>query len=94
MISISLKSGFNPKLAIGDFNHDGVKDVLVTIKKHDKQLFSKIYSFNGEQVTKIDIPPPVLMTAQFQDDYIAKISVEGQKPVKVDIRSHRAFMKS
>lgn len=91
IISISLKSGFHPNLSIGDINHDGVKDVLVTIIKHDKQPVSKIYSFKGEDVTQIALPPPVPVTAQFQDDYVAEISVEGQKNVKVDISSHRAF---
>ena len=91
IISIPLKSGSHPKLAIEDFNHDGIKDVLVTVKKHNNALFSKIYSFEGEQVTKLDLPPPVLMTAQFLDQYIAEISVEGQKPVRVDVRNHRDF---
>ena len=91
VISIPLKSGSHPKLVIADFNQDGIKDILVTINKHNKQLFSKIYSFKGEQVTQMDLPQQVLMTAQFQDHYIAEISVKGQIPVKVDLRRHRGF---
>lgn len=91
IISIPLKSGSYPTLAIEDFNHDGIKDVLVTVKKHNNSLFSKIYSFNGEHVTKLDLPPPILMTGQFQNQYIAEISVEGQKTVRVDLRRHQDF---
>ena len=91
MISISLKSGSHPKVKIEDFNADGIKDVLVTVKKHNQSLSSKMYSFKGEQIAKIKLPPPVSITAQFLDDYLAEISVEGQKTVTVDIRSHRNY---
>jgi hypothetical protein len=91
MISVPIKSGFQPKLTIGDFNHDGIKDVFVTMEKHNKQLFSKIYSFRDEQVLHIEMPPPALVTAQFLDDYVAEISVEGQKPVEVDISNRQRY---
>lgn len=90
-ISIPLKSGSHPKLEIEDFNADGVKDVLVTMKKHNRPLFSRIYSFKGEKVARIELPPLAPMTAQFQDNYIAEISVEGQETVSVDIRKHRNY---
>ncbi len=91
VITIPIKSGLHPKLVIADFNQDGIKDILVTVHKHNEQLFSKIYSFKGEQVTQLDLPQQVLMTAQFQDRYIAEINVKGQIPVKVDISRHRGF---
>ena len=47
--------------------------------------------FKEEQVTHMELPQQVLMTAQFQDHYFAEISVKGQIPVKVDIRRHRGF---
>ena len=91
VISIPLKSGSHPKLVIADFNQDGIKDILVTIHKQHEQLFSKIYSFKGEQVTQMNLPQQVPMTAQFQDGYKAEINVKGPIPVKVDISRHRKF---
>lgn len=91
LISIPIKSGKKPKLAIGDFNHDGVTDVLITMKKKHKSLFSKIYSFNKAQISTMDMPPPIQITAQFQDRYLATIQVEGQNTTKVDLKSHRDY---
>ncbi|AZV42533.1 hypothetical protein [Peribacillus asahii] len=88
--SIPLEAGYKPKLALADFNKDGVQDVFVSFQKQNKsELFHQIYSFDKGQVANIEVPPSVPVTAQFQDYYMADITVEGQKPVRVDISSHR-----
>ena len=90
MISVPLEAGSQPQLTIADFNQDGAQDVLVSMKKQeDTELISTILSFKGEKVTYIDVPPPVAVTAQFQDHYVAEIRVEGQKSVQLDMSNQQ-----
>ncbi|MGE7878216.1 hypothetical protein [Peribacillus muralis] len=91
MISVPLKAGYNPELKVADLNNDGLQDVLVTVlmEGKDRLISSYAYTFKDGRVHELDMPPSVPVTAQFLDGYKAQISIEGQKPVVLDIRSRK-----
>ncbi|MCK1993600.1 hypothetical protein GW626_10010 [Peribacillus muralis] len=90
-ISVPLDAGYNPDLKVADLNNDGLQDVLVTVlmEGNKRLVTSYAYTFKDGEAHELDIPPTVPVTAQFLDGYKAQISIEGQKPVVVDIRSRK-----
>ncbi|WP_285766811.1 hypothetical protein [Peribacillus sp. SI8-4] len=90
-ISVPLEAGYDPELKVADLNNDGLQDVLVTVLMEGKGrlITSYAYTFKDGEVQILDMPPSVPVTAQFLDGYKAEISIEGQKPIVLDISSRK-----
>jgi hypothetical protein len=88
--SFPLPIGSKPFLSITDFNHDGVKDVFVTIysNSNDHHIKGFVYSFRDGQQVNLLAPLPVDVQASLQDHYQAKIVI-GKKEYKIDASSNK-----
>ncbi|MGM9922774.1 MAG: hypothetical protein ACI35R_00820 [Bacillus sp. (in: firmicutes)] len=77
-VDIPLSAGTKPALSYADFNHDGIKDVLVTLQSAEAdKLESHVYSFKNQQKTDLEFPLPVDVTGRFRDRYRASIEVQN-----------------
>ncbi|PLS14683.1 hypothetical protein CVD28_26910 [Bacillus sp. M6-12] len=90
-VKVPLEGGYEPKINFADFNHDRIKDVLVTVSTGGSGglISSYVYSFAGGRTKNLTVPPPVSVTAQFEEDYKASIAVGGKKPVTIDVSSRK-----
>lgn len=89
-IKLSLPDGSKPVLSLFDLNHDGVKDVFVTIQPIDREdtVRAFCYTFKEGKVVDLEAPHPVSTEASFQNGYKAVIKA-GNKTFKVDVSTHK-----
>lgn len=89
---IPLPRNAEPHVTFGDLNHDGVKDVFITIpaEKHNSSPEYKIYTLKDEKLEKITLPNGVMVTAQFENGYKASIQIKetGQSYV-IDLKDQK-----
>jgi hypothetical protein len=73
-----LEGGYEPTLAFKDFNHDGVKDVLVRVETGGSGGLSNydLYSFKNSKQVDLGIPEPLTIISQFEEGYKATIQIE------------------
>jgi hypothetical protein len=78
---IDLEGGIEPTINFSDLNHDGVKDVFVTIPTGGSGGISNhyLYSFKDLVKTNLTVPKPLLINGQFVNGYKAKILIEATK---------------
>lgn len=74
----TLDSGFDPDLKLVDLNHDGIKDMYISIPTGGSGGISNYFLFTlkDSQLTDIGIPDPVMITSEFEDGYKANITIE------------------
>ncbi|WP_442600254.1 hypothetical protein [Neobacillus sp. D3-1R] len=84
--------GLDPKLKLIDFNHDGVKDVFLTIQRSEsgegnggvKDYY--LYSFKDMIFVELPLPETMEIEGQFTNGYKAKISIpDTNKKVVFDL---------
>lgn len=75
---IDLEGGYDPKTTYKDLNHDSVKDILMSIPTGGSGGLSNfyLYSLRDFQVTNLNVPEPLAVSSQFEDDYQASITIE------------------
>ncbi|MBY0096097.1 hypothetical protein [Mesobacillus maritimus] len=73
-----LEGGYEPSLAFKDFNHDGVKDVLVRVETGGSGGTSnyELYSFKDAKQVDMGVPEPLTIISQFEEGYKASIQIE------------------
>jgi len=90
---VPLSSGCSPTVTFADLNHDGVKDVLVTIPAVNREEADPVeafaYTFKDDKLLDLTVPPPVQVTSQYLNDYKAVVMVEDQEPVVLNVMSRR-----
>lgn len=81
IINLPLENGIKPVMQLADWNHDGVKDVMVTIKSDNENqaLTAYMYSFKDNQMLDLEIPPPVDAISSFRNQYKAEIKVQNKR---------------
>ncbi|WP_052343622.1 hypothetical protein [Bacillus massiliigorillae] len=89
-IKIPLDDGIKPNMRFVDFNHDGVKDVMITLRStlESSKLNSYIYSFKNHQKVNLQVPLPMDVMSQFQDQYQAELKVQN-KTYRMDVTSRK-----
>jgi hypothetical protein len=75
---IKLEDGFDQKLSLVDFDHDGIKDVFVRItdKEGSKHY---LYSFKDFVFNEMIVPELPTIQGQFLDGYSARIGIQETK---------------
>jgi hypothetical protein len=76
---IKLGAGPKPKLVFVDFTHDGVKDIFINIpvSGKDKSFKHKVFSFCNSEITKLNLPDPLLVESGFVDGYKADLKIKN-----------------
>jgi hypothetical protein len=74
---IVLEGGYDPETAYRDLNHDGVKDMLVSIPTGGSGGLSNFNLYTLKDFKSVDLtaPEPLTINGQFEDDYRASILV-------------------
>lgn len=75
---IELEGGYDPSTTYRDLNHDGVKDIFVSIPTGGSGGLSNffLYTLKNFKVTDITVPEPLTINSQFEDGYKASITIE------------------
>jgi hypothetical protein len=87
-----LESGFDPILEFVDLNHDGLKDMFISIPTGGSGGISNffLYTLKNFQLTNLGIPDPLMVTSEFQDDYKAAITIDNTgKSFTFDLKSRK-----
>ncbi|CAG9606402.1 hypothetical protein [Pseudoneobacillus rhizosphaerae] len=75
-----LPYGLDPKLDLMDINHDGIKDVFISIPTGQSGGMSKHYLYSAKENQISNIPIPELeILGQFKNGYKAQISIPATK---------------
>lgn len=92
---VHLSSGFSPAVSFADLNHDGLKDVLVTVPAVNHEETDTIpieafaFTFKDDKLLDLSVPPAVQVTSQYLNDYKAVLKVDDQKPIVLDVKDRR-----
>ncbi len=80
---ITVSGGSQPKLMIADLDHDGVKDIFLTIKPmgEKNEVVGWAVSFKEGEFIRVDAPRPIVSEAAFRDDYEAVVELAGKEYV-------------
>lgn len=86
-----LSSGYKPTIQFVDVNKDGVEDVFITTETEGSGgiLNSFIFSFKDQMIKELTEPKTVPITAQFLDNYQAKLTINGKKPLVIDLSDRK-----
>ncbi|MEH6942821.1 hypothetical protein [Bacillus sp. JJ722] len=89
-MKIPLNDGLQPKMFFTDFNHDGVKDIMITLRSANEKskVNNYIYSFKNQQKVNLQVPLPVDVTSNFRDEYQAELVVQN-KTYRMDVASRK-----
>ena len=89
-VKIPIGYGAKPVLHIVDLNHDGVKDVLLSVKEVGDSNVVKDYgySFNHQKVVNFLELPQIDTQTSFQDQYKVKIRLQDQTYV-IDVKNRK-----
>lgn len=75
---IELDGGYDPALAFRDLNHDGVKDIYISIPTGGSGGLSNfyLYTLKDFKVTNLTVPEPLALSSEFADGYKASITIQ------------------
>lgn len=88
--NIPLSSHQKPKVLFKDLNQDGIKDLFVMALEIDKENANEyhLYSFKDDQFINIELPDPLSLTAQYENDYQASIVIDKTgNEYRIDLKS-------
>ncbi|MGX2959452.1 hypothetical protein JNUCC23_09310 [Peribacillus sp. JNUCC 23] len=86
-----LSSGYKPTIQFVDVNKDGTLDVFITTETGESGgiLNSYLFSFKDQMMKDLTVPKTVPITAQFLDNYQAKLTINGKKPLVIDLSDRK-----
>ncbi len=75
--SIPLEGGYDPTADFIDLNHDGVKDVFISIPTGGSGGIYNyyLYTFKNNREINLTVPKPLVIQGHFLDNYKATISI-------------------
>jgi hypothetical protein len=75
---IKLEGGYDPAAAYRDLNHDGVKDIFISIPTGGSGGLSNfhLYTLKDFIVTNLTVPDPLAISSQFEEGYKASIKIQ------------------
>lgn len=86
-----LSSGYKPTIQFVDVNKDGTLDVFITTETGESGgiLNSFLFSFKDQMMKDLTVPKTVPITAQFLDNFQAKLTINGEKPLVIDLSDRK-----
>ncbi|MFB6467775.1 hypothetical protein ACE38V_13375 [Cytobacillus sp. Hz8] len=77
--TIPVEGGYEPKVTYRDLNHDGVKDLFISVATGGSGGLSNyyLYTLKDYQLTNLTTPSPLTLTGQFLDNYKATLRIEN-----------------
>lgn len=75
---VELDSGFNPRAVFVDLNHDGLKDIFVTVDTGGSGGITNHYLYTAKDfnLTDLTVPEPLVINSQFLDGYKATLTIQ------------------
>lgn len=88
--SIEVNGGFRPELTLKDFNHDGIKDLFVSVETDGSGAIKSYYMYTLKDSKPVEItaPEPLVVQSELLDRYKAKITIENNH------KTHKFQLKS
>ncbi|WNS77415.1 hypothetical protein RRV45_10655 [Bacillus sp. DTU_2020_1000418_1_SI_GHA_SEK_038] len=76
--NVEFDSGFNPRVNFIDLNHDGLKDIFVTVDTGGSGGITNhyLYTVKNFALTDLTVPEPLVINSQFLDGYKAAITIQ------------------
>lgn len=93
---IPLESGARAGLKLADLNHDGLKDVLVTVETGGSGgiILNYLYTLKDFVITDLTVPEPLEMDAHFLNGYKAEIVVKAtDKSYLFNLKDRKKYYK-
>ena len=90
--SIPLEGGYEPFAEFKDMNHDGVKDVFVSVSAGGSGGIYNyyLYSFKDSHEVNLTVPKPLVIQGQFTDGYKATVSIPVTKEsYTIDLKNRK-----
>ncbi|WP_071459741.1 hypothetical protein [Bacillus massilinigeriensis] len=91
-ITVKLPGGYEPTLSLKDMDHDGVKDLFVSIPTGGSGGLANyfLYTLKDGSAKNITIPETLQISSQFEDNYKASIKIDQTgKKFTVDLSSRK-----
>lgn len=88
--SIDVNGGFRPELTLEDINHDGIKDLFVSVETGGSGEIKNyyLYTLKGSNAIELTAPYPLVIQSEWLDRYKAKITIENNhKTHKFNLKS-------
>ncbi len=75
---VELESGYNPRASFVDLNHDGLKDIFVTVDTGGSGGITNhyLYTVKNFELADLTVPEPLVINSQFLDGYKAVITIQ------------------
>jgi hypothetical protein len=75
---IQLEGGYDPATTYRDLNHDGVKDIFISVPTGGSGGLSNFYLYTLKDfiVKDLTVPDPLAISSQFEDGYKASMTIE------------------
>ncbi|MET3698978.1 hypothetical protein SAMN05877753_110212 [Bacillus oleivorans] len=90
--SVQLEGGYDPFADFQDMNHDGVMDVFTSVATGGSGGIYNyyLYSFKDNQQFNLTVPKPLMIQAQFLDNYKATVTIpETKQSYTIDLKERK-----
>ncbi|WP_108669263.1 hypothetical protein [Peribacillus acanthi] len=89
--TVLVGSGYEPTVQFADINHDGCKDVFVSIQTGGSGgiVQNDLYAYKDREFVDLTVPPPVQVEAYFIDGYKAIIKLSNKKEYNIDLSNRK-----
>ncbi|WP_170007230.1 hypothetical protein [Bacillus fonticola] len=90
---VAIDDGYEPTFVLFDANHDGVKDIFVTINTGGSgaTVNNRLVTFAGDKQNQLGVPKPLPVTGAFQDSYQIEVTLGGNgKTYMVNVQDRKA----
>jgi hypothetical protein len=75
---IELAEGYDPTINVNDLNHDGVKDLFISMQTGGSGNLSNyyLYTFKDSKKEDLSVPDSLAISSQYEDGYKASIKID------------------
>lgn len=90
--TLTLDGGYEPTVRFEDLNHDGIKDLFISVATGGSGGLSNynLYTLKDFKLTDLTVPDPLIIQSEFLDDYKGKITIEDTNKTYIfDLKDRR-----
>lgn len=87
---VELEGGYEPKIKFTDLNHDGIKDMFVSVTTGGSGGISNhyLYTIKDDKLVEIGTPEPLVIQSEFLNGYKANMTIENtNESYQFDLRN-------